>query len=73
MEGWLKDAYEDIIPFGIRQDIKGYTRKKQYKALRQEANAKGYSLKPYDDFHCIFVHIPKTAGISVICKISAFP
>ena len=65
MEGWLKDAYEDIIPFGIRQDIKGYTRKKQYKALRQEANAKGYSLKPYDDFHCIFVHIPKTAGISV--------
>ncbi len=27
----------------------------------------GYSLKPFDDHHCMFVHIPKCAGVS-ICK-----
>ncbi len=25
----------------------------------------GYSLKPFDDFECIFFHIPKTGGVSV--------
>ncbi|PSJ17036.1 sulfotransferase family 2 domain-containing protein [Nitrosomonas supralitoralis] len=65
MQSWLKEAYGKIIPFGIRQDIKGYTRWKQYKLLRQRVSSDGYSLKPYDDLHCIFIHIPKTAGISV--------
>lgn len=65
MQGWLKEVYGKIIPFGVRQDIKGYTRQEQYKALRQQVSSDGYSLKPYDDLHCIFIHIPKTAGISV--------
>lgn len=65
MQGWLKEVYGKIIPFGVRQDIKGYTRRRQYKALRQQVSSDGYSLKPYDDLQCIFIHIPKTAGISV--------
>lgn len=34
---------------------------------RKIATDSGYSLKPFDDKQCIFVHIPKCAGISV-CK-----
>lgn len=26
---------------------------------------KGYSYKPFDQYQCIFVHIPKTAGVSI--------
>lgn len=34
---------------------------------RQEENAAGYSLRGFDELKCIFVHIPKCAGIAV-CK-----
>jgi hypothetical protein len=65
MQGWLKHAYEKLAPYGLRQDIKGYTRRRHYAALRQGTDAKGYSLKPYDDLRCVFVHIPKNAGVSL--------
>ena len=35
--------------------------------LRKVETDIGYSLKPFDDHRCIFVHIPKCAGMSV-CK-----
>lgn len=38
---------------------------REYQALRRRETATGYSLKPYDDCRCIFVHIPKCAGVSV--------
>lgn len=65
MQGWIKEVYENSVPYGMRQDIKGYTRWRYYKALRQGIDTEGYSLMPYDNLRCIFVHIPKTAGISV--------
>lgn len=34
---------------------------------RREENAAGYSLRGFDELKCIFVHIPKCAGIAV-CK-----
>ena len=33
--------------------------------VRRYINDRGFSLKPYDKHHCIFVHIPKCAGMSV--------
>jgi hypothetical protein len=39
--------------------------KKQKK--RQIETRDGYSYKPFDDLKCIFIHIPKCAGVS-ICK-----
>ena len=67
MQGVVKVAYEAIVPYGLRQDIKGYTRRRQYERLRQEPDAMGYYIGPYDKTKSIFVHIPKNAGIS-LCK-----
>lgn len=34
-------------------------------AQRMRNESDHYSFRPFDEHHCIFVHIPKTAGISV--------
>jgi len=36
-----------------------------FKNLRDGISAEGYTLKPFDDYHCIFIHIPKCAGQSI--------
>jgi hypothetical protein len=33
--------------------------------MRTTNTAEGYSYKSFDEYQCIFVHIPKTAGVSV--------
>jgi len=38
---------------------------RRYQDLRRSETAEGYSLRQFDTFKCIFVHIPKAAGISV--------
>lgn len=38
---------------------------RRLQARRRTANADGYSYRPFDENRCIFVHIPKTAGVSV--------
>lgn len=38
---------------------------KSLQKLRHTETSDGYSLKPFDDLQCIFVHIPKCAGRSV--------
>ena len=43
---------------------------KRFRRLQQERrgeNAEGYSMRGFDELKCIFVHIPKCAGIAV-CK-----
>lgn len=40
---------------------------KSYQDQRKIVDKSGFSLKPYDDLKCIFIHIPKCAGLSV-CK-----
>lgn len=36
-----------------------------YKSLRQAKSDTGYSLRSFDKYKCIYVHIPKCAGISI--------
>jgi hypothetical protein len=36
-----------------------------FQNLRQGTDEKGYSLVPFDQMKCIFVHVPKCAGVSV--------
>ncbi len=39
----------------------------EFQQLRHMTTEAGYSYQPYDERRCIFVHIPKAAGVS-ICK-----
>jgi hypothetical protein len=32
---------------------------------RREQTPDGHTCRPFDEHHCIFVHIPKCAGIAV--------
>lgn len=44
------------------------TRPKKFVKLqkkRRKNPEQDYSFKPFDDYRCIFVHVPKTAGVSV--------
>lgn len=66
-EGLIKDLYVGVVPYGTREFIKGYSRRRYYRNLRTGIDENGYSLKQYDELRCIFIHIPKTAGIS-LCK-----
>jgi hypothetical protein len=40
-------------------------RYRKFKYLRSGYSDDGYSLKPFDDYHCIFIHVPKCAGQSI--------
>jgi hypothetical protein len=42
-------------------------RLRKLQRLRHGESEAGYSLKQFDDYRCIFVHIPKCAGVS-ICR-----
>jgi chondroitin 4-sulfotransferase 11 len=50
-----------LMPFSLKNEI--WIRTK-YKRLRKGSEF-GYSLQPFDELKCLFVHIPKTAGVSV--------
>jgi hypothetical protein len=56
------------FPDGLRRTLFQTLCPARYRSL-QEARASdssGYSIKPFDQHRCIFVHIPKTAGVSVV-------
>lgn len=36
-----------------------------FKRLRKGCDEKGYSLAPFDEMKCIYVHVPKCAGVSI--------
>lgn len=36
-----------------------------WQAMRNDTDSKGYSFEPFDRHRCIFVHVPKCAGVSV--------
>ncbi len=55
------------LPYGVRRAAFRCTCPRRYRML-QESRAherSSYALKPFDEHQCIFVHIPKTAGVSV--------
>jgi hypothetical protein len=59
-----------LFPYELRRSIYRHMQPGHFQKLQQRriiASPEGYSYKPFDQNRCIFVHIPKTAGISV-CK-----
>jgi hypothetical protein len=38
---------------------------KKFSRMRKGLSPDGYTLKPFDDYHCIFIHVPKNAGQSI--------
>lgn len=37
----------------------------KFQRYRRQENEDAYSLKPFDDYQCVFIHIPKCAGQSI--------
>jgi hypothetical protein len=72
MEQIKKLFYDRLIwklPYNLRyyffkyKNLKGFKKKQSYRKI--EGKGDNSSLKGFDDLKCIFVHIPKAAGISV--------
>lgn len=47
----------------IKCQLSHWKNRQEFEALR--TSAEEYSLKGFDDLQCIFVHIPKSAGVSI--------
>jgi hypothetical protein len=54
-----------VIYREIRQRYFAAKKIRQLKKLRTHTTAAGYTLRSFDQYRCIFVHIPKCAGVSV--------
>lgn len=68
MTSYLKQIYNTVLSDENRKRLHKLRHINGYRKLRTEVfpSEKGdFSLKPYDDHHCIFIHITKTAGTSV--------
>jgi hypothetical protein len=66
----LKKLYQKL-PHDIKRYIYILLKRKSYQRyaqLRKSKNIYGHSLKEFDEYKCIYVHIPKCAGLS-ICKV----
>ena len=58
----------DSLKYSLRRVRFRLTQPDQYRKfndLRMGYSAEGYTLKPFDDHQCIFIHVPKCAGQSV--------
>jgi hypothetical protein len=58
----------DAMPHDLRRRLYARFDRDLYdklQRLRAASPQDGYSLRPFDEHHCIFVHIPKAAGMSV--------
>ena len=58
------------LPYDLRRGLYARLKKTKFERLQQKRERlqdDGYTYKPYDDYRCIFVHIPKAAGMS-ICR-----
>lgn len=68
MSGFVRQIYKSLLSYEIRLWLYKLRHKKEYEHLRTAIlpSSKGnFSLKPFDQHQCIFVHITKTAGTSV--------
>lgn len=68
MKAFLRKVYKSLLPYQYRMKIYKLFHRNEYRELRNVVypSLKGdFSLKPYDENKCIFVHITKTAGTSV--------
>jgi len=62
MNQTFRSTYQ-ALPFGIRRVVTRNYHQKNFVDLRNSEGEK--SLKPFDRHRCIFVHIPKTGGVSI--------
>lgn len=58
---WVRRQGRRWLPESLKETILVHTR---YQRLRK-GEEWGLSLRPFDELRCIFVHIPKTGGVSV--------
>lgn len=59
-----------ILPYGIRRSLYAALKPSKFNRLQRKREAgpvDEYTYEPYDHHRCIFVHIPKAAGMS-ICR-----
>jgi len=58
----------DSVIYSLRRLRFMITKRERYQRfshLRKGISDDGYSLKPFDDYQCIFIHVPKCAGQSI--------
>jgi hypothetical protein len=65
MHAVIHSIYHRSVPWGYRQMLRAYKPNGPLRRLRTTPDAEDYCLAPFDENRCIFVHIPKTAGISL--------
>lgn len=68
MRHFLKSIYQNTFDYETRLRVYKLRHPLHFKKKRTEIypSSKGdFSLRPFDEHHCIFVHITKTAGTSV--------
>lgn len=65
MHAVIQSIYSRSVPWGYRQLLRAYKPNGPLRRLRTTPDAEDYCLSPFDENRCIFVHIPKTAGISL--------
>jgi hypothetical protein len=65
MHAVIQSIYRRSVPWGYRQWLRAYKPNGPLRRLRTAPDAEDYCLSPFDENRCIFVHIPKTAGISL--------
>jgi hypothetical protein len=68
MTGLIQKAYTFVVPYETRRWLYKLRNPAAHRRIRSVVNrsSKGdFSLRPFDEHRCIFVHITKTAGTSV--------
>ena len=71
MKQKIRDSVSAVLwslPYELRRGIYRTLRPSAFRTfqnMRRISPAEGNSLRPFDAFGCIFVHVPKCAGISV--------
>lgn len=68
MTGFIQQIYHYILPHETRLWVYKLRNPEHFRRMRSVINPspKGnFSLKPYDENQCIFIHVTKTAGTSV--------
>jgi hypothetical protein len=64
MKQLVSPFYSSAIPFETKNSIYRWTKLRYYQLMRALGNGDAL-LNSFDDYRCIFVHIPKTGGISI--------
>ncbi|MBN2087436.1 sulfotransferase family 2 domain-containing protein [Candidatus Peregrinibacteria bacterium] len=61
---YKKLAY--LLPYNLRRKLFALFYKSKFEdIIKKRMVSEDYSFMSYDKYHCIFIHIPKTAGVSI--------